>query len=395
MTSLSEKLSDSSTGRSATVPPVGHPRRRLVHVRELDGVRGIAALVVLFHHVCYTSISPEGWGNSVRLLSAVSHYGAAGVDLFFVLSGFLISSLLIEDRGSPRYYHDFYWKRALRILPLYFVCLAGVLTFYPHSGTYVLASALFIANFAWLFHIDPAGPFWTLAIEEQFYLIWPTVVRRRSIEAISRWAMAIGLGAVALRLLAAYTGHHNYQFTFFRCDGLGDGCVARLPFRALEPPELPVPWGKISVDRQHHPRDRACHAFRQNAWRTQNRGIQRSLSADSNYALCRISDRLPAGASREALRSDFPVKNSYLLRTHQLRLLHDPTWYIMYLYDQFRGPLQAGDVGAYALRFFTVLGVTVAISLLSRYLLELPASSLRRYVLQPAGSGTGAEVQKG
>ena len=393
MTSLDEKVPDSSTDLSKTIAPSMHTRRRLVHVRELDGVRGIAALVVLFHHVFYTSVPVEGWGRGVRLLSAVSHYGFAGVDLFFVLSGFLISSLLIEDRGSPRYYHDFYWKRALRILPLYFVCLAGVRIFYPHSGTYVLASALFIANFAWLFHIDPAGPFWTLAIEEQFYLIWPTVVRRRSIDAISRWAMAIGFGAVALRLMAAYTGHHNYQFTFFRCDGLAMGAWLACRFER---------WNRLNVQSTRE----------KSAWAG---GLVVAL------VLALVSNRMHGGPRTEAYSAAFLQtaitlfagslialllvhRGKSYLSIFRSRLLtffglisyafYMTHWYILYLYDHFRGPLPEGDLGAYALRFFTVLGVTVAVALISRYLLELPASSLRRYVLQPAVPQGAEHVHK-
>ena len=67
------------------------------------------------------------------------------------------------------------------------------------------------------------GPFWTLAIEEQFYLLWPTVVRRRAIQELQRWALAIGVGTIVLRLIAAGFGHRDYYFTFFHCDGLAWG----------------------------------------------------------------------------------------------------------------------------------------------------------------------------
>jgi peptidoglycan/LPS O-acetylase OafA/YrhL len=202
---------------------VSVPPRHLVHIRELDGVRGLAAIMVFFHHVCFTSINPAGWGTTARILRTMSIAGSSGVDLFFVLSGFLITSLLIEARKESSYYRDFYWKRALRILPLYAVCLLGVLLFIPASQNYVILSALFVSNFAWLFHVTSTGPFWTLAIEEQFYLVWPTVVRRRSVAQLKRWAFSIGLGAVILRLFAAAFGHYNYYFTFFHCDGLAFG----------------------------------------------------------------------------------------------------------------------------------------------------------------------------
>jgi len=208
--------------------------RRLVHIRELDGVRGIAAIMVFFHHVCFTSIVPMGWGAGVLLLYRASVWGRTGVDLFFVLSGFLITSLLIEARPQSSYYHDFYWKRALRILPLYAVCLIGVALAIPGSRGYVLFSALFVSNFVSVFHITGDGPFWTLAIEEQFYLLWPTVVRRRSVTELQRWAVFIGAGAVVLRLVAAAFGHFNYFLTFLHCDGLAFGAFLACRYQRID-----------------------------------------------------------------------------------------------------------------------------------------------------------------
>ena len=181
--------------------------------------------MVFFHHTCFTDLDPTQWGRGVHLLYLISSVGMRGVDIFFVLSGFLITSLLIKDRTSPSFYQDFYWKRALRILPLYFVCLLAMVWLVPHSGGEILLSAFFLTNFAIVLHVAAIGPFWTLAIEEQFYLIWPTVVRRRSVSQLVRWALTLGLGAVVLRVIAACFGHHNYELTFLRCDGLAAGAL--------------------------------------------------------------------------------------------------------------------------------------------------------------------------
>jgi len=374
--------------------PEGTPpgKRALVHIRELDGVRGIAAMAVFFHHVCFASVTEQGWGGGIRFISHLSHYGSAGVDLFFVLSGFLITSLLIEDRGSSRYYHDFYWKRALRILPLYLICLLGVLAFYPHSGGYVLMSALFVANFAWLFHLDPSGPFWTLAIEEQFYLIWPTVVRRRSIEAISNCAVVIGLSAVILRLIAACWGHHNYQFTFFHCDGLAMGAWLSCRFER---------WNRLGF---RSPRDKV-------AWAA---GLVLAI------VLIVLAFHMPAGSRGDAFNAAFfqtavtlfagawiafllvhrgksflglfrsRILTFFGLISYAMYMIHR---YVMLAYDHFAAPLHAGDVEAYSIRFFAVFGITIALCLLSRYLLELPASSLRKYVLAPASHKVAAAIR--
>lgn len=382
MTAPAVRVSPNSIEDSQEPPlATAAPRRKLVHVRELDGVRGLAALAVFLHHVCYATLPADGWGGGIRLLSSVSRFGTAGVDLFFVLSGFLITSLLIEDRNGPRYYHDFYWKRALRILPLYFVCLLGVLLFYPHSGTYVLLSTFFVANFAWFFHIDASGPFWTLAIEEQFYLLWPTVVRRRSTEVLSYWALAIGMSAVILRVIAARSGHHNYQFTFFHCDGLAVGAWLACRFER---------WQRLG----------GCTSLEKGAWAA-------SLLAAAGLAVAAF--RLHGGPATEALGAAcnqtsvtllagaliaFLLLNrgSSLLRvfrsapltffgliSYAIYMIHG---YVLWVYDRYVAHPNPGDLAAYSLRLFTVLGVTIVLSLLSRHLLELPAMSLRRYVLK-------------
>jgi peptidoglycan/LPS O-acetylase OafA/YrhL len=202
----------------------------LRHYRELDGVRGIAALAVFFHHVCYTSVTVLPAGGSLaagaaRVLHRASAFGNNGVDLFFVLSGFLITSLLIKDRNSPQYFKDFYWKRALRILPLYFLCLAGISLLLRHNAGYILLSLAFLANFAHNFHIAADGPFWSLAIEEQFYLIWPGFVRRMTTQRLTKWAAAIWVATIVLRLVAGFWGHFDYLLTPLRADGLAAGAL--------------------------------------------------------------------------------------------------------------------------------------------------------------------------
>jgi peptidoglycan/LPS O-acetylase OafA/YrhL len=351
--------------------------RHLAHIRELDGVRGIAAIMVFFHHVCYVSINPAGWGAPVRFLRTISIPGNSGVDLFFALSGFLITSILIEAREKPAYYHDFYWKRVLRILPLYVLCLLGVLLFIPGTRGYVFLSCIFLSNFASVFHIDSTGPFWTLAIEEQFYLLWPTVVRRRSVEQLRNWALAIGLGSFLLRLIAAPFGHYNYYLTFFRCDGLAFGAFL------------------------------ACWFYR--------RGSTPNLARESRLILLGLLSSIGFfglsflfGGTTEAFRGAFlqtgitllcgslvaffirnsgqrklaflrsPLLTFFGLISYAMYMLH---FYVLRTYDSLHGPLSAGDNVGYAIRFFAILGATIGICLLSRYLIELPAMSLRRFVL--------------
>ena len=174
------------------VPGVGAEssgRRLPSHIPELDGIRAIAIWMVL---VLHTFIPDEESGQALarwpKPLLLIMGHGWLGVDLFFVLSGFLITGILLDSRNSPHYIRNFYSRRVLRILPVYFVCLAVVLYFYAGYSSYFLLSLLFMANMAGLFQIAiPHGPgvFWSLAVEEHFYLVWPWLVRLLSRRALA------------------------------------------------------------------------------------------------------------------------------------------------------------------------------------------------------------------
>jgi peptidoglycan/LPS O-acetylase OafA/YrhL len=139
------------------------------YVKSLDGIRGIAVLLVVLFHYAY---APFGW---------------VGVQIFFTLSGYLITSILLEDRWRPfaSYTGQFYWRRCLRILPLFFFFVAAAsVTFalfglprsYRSDWAYLLT---YSANFARMRDTDIGASFvhiWSLAVEEQFYLIWPFLV---------------------------------------------------------------------------------------------------------------------------------------------------------------------------------------------------------------------------
>ena len=385
MEAIQPAFASSSAGLDPSVGEAAKPRKpRLAHIRELDGIRGIAAIMVFFHHLCFTSIQPNDWGPGIRALYHLSSYGNTGVDLFFVLSGFLITSLLIQDRDSTAYYRNFYWKRILRILPLYILCLVGVYFFVPGSHAYVLLAALFIVNFAQVFHVASTGPFWTLAIEEQFYLLWPTVVRRRSVPQLVRWSVGIGLSAVILRLAAACFGHFNYDLTFLHCDGLAIGAFIACRYsqkNALNPPAAAIPTKWIAAAFAAgvvlflcvflpHSSLREL-AFIAAAYQT---GI--SLLAGSVIAFVIVH----TGARYLAIfRSR--LFTFFGLISYAIYMIHT---YVLMAYVHLRGELPPGDLAAYAIQFFTVLVISVLLSLLTYYLIERPALSLRKYVLAPS-----------
>ena len=159
--------------------PVQRPTWLPNYLPELDGLRGLAILAVVFYHC-----SPRLEGTWVHYSSL---WGWAGVIPFFVLSGFLITSILLVTRDKPRYFHNFHARRALRIWPVYVLLLAVVYLnapwFIGPSVWEAIKTAPWLAYIFCLqnlFHIalPPAiGPTWALAIEEQYYFVWAPLVR--------------------------------------------------------------------------------------------------------------------------------------------------------------------------------------------------------------------------
>jgi len=178
----------------------------------LDGIRGLAILAVLWYHVIWFC----GMEPTVRLDDHLVRTGLSawvGVDLFFVLSGFLITGILYDSRSSGRYYINFFGRRALRILPLYYGFLVLAFVVLPVFLKPQLAESL-TRNQVWywtyLINVKIAvdgwdaaylGHFWSLAIEEQFYLIWPFVVQRLSRERLLLVCAVCFVGALSLRFL--------------------------------------------------------------------------------------------------------------------------------------------------------------------------------------------------
>ena len=188
-----------------------HPPRRLP---ALDGLRGIAiALVLLIHY-----------GRTGSMLGRIAGIGWVGVDLFFVLSGFLITGILLETRGQERYFRSFYARRVLRIFPLYYAYLAILISLPLSSGvTSWLGTRYLTDHQAWFWtHMENwlmaregldayavaqgYGQLWSLAVEEQFYLMWPVAIAFLPPRSMLR-ACAMGLLLLPLfRTLLALAG---------------------------------------------------------------------------------------------------------------------------------------------------------------------------------------------
>ncbi len=186
-----------------------HPGESRRHLPGLDGVRGLAILMVMLSHFIVVG---DNLGKGTEV-SRFLHSGYLGVDLFFVLSGFLITGILIDSKLSPTYFKTFYIRRSLRIFPLYYGLLAvswlTVIYFTPQDRPILIGhdslawSWLYASNIGmavkgdWL--ASPTwvglGHFWSLAVEEQFYLVWPLVVWLTPVRSLKKLCAVLVLAS--------------------------------------------------------------------------------------------------------------------------------------------------------------------------------------------------------
>src|SRR4051812_22693033 len=227
--------------RDAAAGPSTAPRS---HIPSLDGVRGLAIAIVLVHNA--TFILHGNHATLPKVAAAVAAAGWLGVQLFFVLSGFLITGILFDTRTRPQFFRTFYARRTLRIFPLYYVFLAGALFIVPLLANVADWHATAWRNqfFFWTYTSNWANPFghdipglshfWSLAVEEQFYLLWPVIVFLGSPRFLLR--LCAGLVAVTpfVRLglrLSGFAPLAGYEFTIARWDALAAGALLAICLR--------------------------------------------------------------------------------------------------------------------------------------------------------------------
>jgi peptidoglycan/LPS O-acetylase OafA/YrhL len=219
-------------GAAAPAAPAKSQHGRIV---ELDGIRGIAILLVLLTHLFSYSMMGKPWTGVAAIVMRATVPGWLGVDLFFVLSGFLITGILVDSRQDIHYFRNFYARRALRILPLYLLVLLILGIFYTHSAPFVILSLLFSANMADLFGVtvvSGGAALWSLAVEEHFYLIFPWVIRFADRRALTWIAMSICAFEPLLRFLFRSVVNDVYFYSWFRFDGLAWGALIALYVRS-------------------------------------------------------------------------------------------------------------------------------------------------------------------
>ncbi len=203
----------------------------------LDVLRGVAIAMVLVYHgtvnfdpIFFVHHTPLDLGIRDILLT-----GSFGVHLFFVLSGFLITGILIDSRHKSDYFRNFYLRRILRIVPAYLVVLLILLSGRYITLGYFAVCLIYFCNMTGLFGVNAEfGPLWSLSVEEQFYVVWPLVVRKLSIRQLAWLSLGLVLGSPLLRLALLYgpnAVHDIYYKTWAVLDFFGAGALIAISVR--------------------------------------------------------------------------------------------------------------------------------------------------------------------
>ena len=243
-----------STSPCPTLPPAvkGGGWGRLIlpsHIPELDGLRGLAIALVLIYH-CHQKLESSH-------LDVVAQWGWVGVNLFFVLSGFLITGIIADSRSDPHFFRNFYARRALRIWPVYVLVLLLNYFFVPLLfgsfwwGVHEMRTApwayyvFFVQNLFFITLPGTLGPTWSLAIEEQFYVFWAPFARIVRNRALVPFLIAVLIASPFIRLA-------NFSFltrthTLTHLDGLAMGSLIALAIREYQIPRLRLRWVATSL----------------------------------------------------------------------------------------------------------------------------------------------------
>ena len=202
---------------------------KLKHYNELDGIRAIAVIMVMFYHF-FKDVTVQN--DILLIVQKLSLFGKTGVSLFFVLSGFLITRILLNTKRDDSYFKSFYIKRVLRIFPLYYFFLLiyyFVVPLFLHQPIAGFSQQVwywtFMQNFALTFDWNSVGPihYWSLSVEEHFYLFWPLVIYYCSIKNI-KWAiLSLCVISFFVRFILIENRIEESLFTFARFDELAIG----------------------------------------------------------------------------------------------------------------------------------------------------------------------------
>ncbi len=244
---------------SAVPPRPGQPDA-LERIASIDAVRGLVLLVLIVH---FNAIWTPPTNLAERAYLFVLQTGMLSMEPFFVMSGFLITGILLKSKGSQHFLGVFYARRALRILPLYFAFIALWFFLVPRLGfadEYSVIGTARTRAFYWLhasnvlWAIRGSAPdsidhFWSLAVEEQYYLVWPIVVLlcdTRRLKAVC-WGMILAAPVVRTFVVLTLSNAAAYTMVFGRMDSLALGGLLAVAARTPEGLRPMVPLARVGA----------------------------------------------------------------------------------------------------------------------------------------------------
>lgn len=231
------------------------------HILALDGVRGLAILLVTIYRFNGGS---DGADVTDSFAFRLASLGFRGVDLFFVLSGFLITRTLLDSKKQPHFFRNFCIRRAVRIVPLYYGVLLAALVLLPlvsDGAALVFSPARDRQSWLWLFGTNvlqakiggwPFGSFdhfWSLAVAGHFYLLWPPVIYLTTHRTAIALCVAVILISLATRVAWLVMGGNDVApevFTLFRADALAMGALVAL-FNKEHVAARLAPWAEYGA----------------------------------------------------------------------------------------------------------------------------------------------------
>jgi peptidoglycan/LPS O-acetylase OafA/YrhL len=378
----------------------------LKRIAELDGIRGLAITAILIVHSSELLVAGINNKPIYYALYRVMYAGWLGVDMFFVLSGFLITTIVLADRLRPDFWSRFYLRRSLRILPAFAVVFAVIVLaihfLMPeiHLTAAEILPAIFFAE-NWTILNGKGMPMlqhvWSLSVEEQFYLLWPQIVKRCSIRTIFRVSIGLAVADELLRIALAMR-HVNpyiiYAITPTRMDGLALGAALATGVTLPGPQRFLAAWWRmialLSVGMLVAAFFIEHSTIFPGSAGSQIMAIPPTILLTAMLIYGAITSALPSTLARFLAN---PVLTYLGRRSYALYLIHLPIL-IAAWQDRLHGRLSLLRAGflVNALLVIIFVGISLALTEISWRLVESPALSLRQVIERKRMTDATAEA---
>lgn len=388
-----------------TVPEPEPAPRDAGRIRELDGLRALVLLVPIFH---FSIEAARSWSPMAALpVYLVGIAGIVGLDVFFVLSGFLITGILLDSKGATGYFRSFYIRRAVRILPLYYgfllLYLVAIPLVAPWGAAMQLGATAQLPYWAYFVNVPYAldgtlaaytGHLWSLSVEEQFYLAWPLAVFWLRAGALRRAVLGCLVLTVVIRYWAAAAWPETqafYALTPARLDGLMLGALLAVARRD------PGMWPPVSRRlRRAGPLALAVVVLSIVVFSRQAGGFEQPsallatlfLTGSAYLAAAVVVGVLEhRGGLGLRLVASWPARQVGIY-SYGIYLLHNPLGHVMSQAGLWPRPLAGAGVGETVIYTVGMTALSVLVAAMSWHLMEKPLLRLRPPAAEPGVTRT-------